>query len=100
MNKRVINTQGREKIAFLRSEVLPAGNSFTTLAKIPGLLRSTAGLMLKPALRPDQAFIPNERRDRLSAQRLFSVLFKARGLALSSKVSTEPPVPGTVSLFN
>ena len=99
MDNKVISTQGKEIIAFLRSASLFAGNSFTTLAKIPGSLHSIAGLMLKPALRPEHPFIPND-RDSLAAQTILSVRSEVRGLPLSSQVSPEPPVPGTVSFFN
>ena len=99
MNKKVINTQGDENIAYSRSDVLTAGNSSKTLAKIPGSPHFIAGLMLKPALRPVHSFIPNE-RDSLATQRILSVRSEARDLPQSSQVSSEPPVQGTVSLFN
>lgn len=98
---RVANTQGGESIAYLRSAGLTAGNSFITLAKIPGLLKSHAGLVLKPALHPNPPFDPRPRgRNRFSTQRMLSVRSEARGLTLSSSISAEPPIPGTVSLFN
>ena len=98
IDKKVTNTQGGENIAYLRSAFLTAGNSSITLAKTSGLLHSKAGHMLKPALRPEQSFIPNERS--LTAQRIQSVRSEVRGLPLPSQVSTEPPFLGTVSLFN
>jgi len=99
MDKKVINTQGGENDAYLRSAILAAGNSDKTLAKIPGSLHFIAGLMLTPALRPVHPFIPNE-RDSLATQRILSARSEARDLPQSSQVSSEPPVQGTVSFFN
>ena len=99
MDKKVINTQGRVSVAYSRGAILTAGNSFATLAKLPGSLHSSAGLMRMPALRREYLFTPSG-QDSLLSQRIFPVRSEARSLPLSHQVSTEPPVQGTVSLFN
>lgn len=99
VDNKVISTQGREIVSFFRGTNLTAGNSFSTLAKIPGSLHSMAGLMRKPALRPEFSFMPIERNS-LSTKRICFARSDVRGLPIPTQVSPEPPVPGTVSFFN